>query len=353
MLLGCAGFSWSCGDDVVADPATTSAGPGSGGGQGGAGGTTGTAGQGGAGGAPVPPEITAACEALAEPFCTGIFNCLDFVAQTYFADEAECEARRTKGCERAFMASGSDAMSTAAMLQTCAGATPDPTDCPSVIKSFYHGPDWVGFPSECFFTGDAADGAACKIGADCQSGICGGYEGTTALCGTCQPQLAEGDPCMGPCAPGLACANGTCTVLGDVGAMCNTDFDCLIDSWCDNGSCAALLDTGGACDPMGAVYCDFDNPVCNNVTNQCEATAPFAMVGGACWVQMDGSLNLCSDSACQINAVTGMGTCIETAEEGEPCMPANNLWGYQSNCAFPLLCFGGTCQYFGDVLECQ
>jgi len=357
-------FSWlfatlflvGCGDD---DPVSGTGGSGNAGGS--TGGVGGNAGDGGMGGTPVggggagggevtvPKAYEDACQALHEKSCAEIFACFPGRAISDFGTEANCISERVEACVRLYRPE-LDVQDVTA----CTAAIPT-GDCDFTLRLFFEGKAMDGLPPACHYTGDAADGAPCELGFECQSGFCAGYEGDALLCGVCTAPAGEGDPCDGTCEVGLACINGTCADLGGVGDPCDADDPCWTTLRCDAGQCAALIADGQACDTNvpGPGQCDWESSVCNKVTGLCEALAPPVAVGGACFIQADGTVILCDDSLCQVNVATGEGTCIAAKEEGDACSPANNILFQGSDCAPPTLCFDGTCQYVGDILVCE
>lgn len=119
--------------------------------------------------------------------------------------------------------------------------------------------DWVDCENECqFYYGEAVEGETCQIYghrmSTCALRLACGVDGICRL--PCEvPTIGElGHRCgvewgvLGtPCAAGLVCDEGVCTVGREFGASCGPGSPCGVDLWCDNSTCVGLVEPGGAC----------------------------------------------------------------------------------------------------------
>jgi hypothetical protein len=87
--------------------------------------------------------------------------------------------------------------------------------------------------------------------------------------------------------------------------------------------------TANTCDPTTDPTCDPAPYECSSVSNKCEGLH-FVAIGEAC----DQNARYCSGGA-----VCGpTGTCVQQADDGEPCDPSQSL-----NCLWPYSCQGNFC----------
>lgn len=330
----------ACGDSGETGGGGSGAGEDGGGGATGGGGSTSTGGN-----DAVPAAHVAACEAQETLICEKFFECgSSGLGEHYYGDVAGCVADRAALCVTLYRPDGA----TAEDIDACTAALGDPT-CDDFVRYYYDGLGWTGYPEECVYRGERAEGEACETLEQCASGICS-FE--TDGCGVCEPEPGEGDTCSSSCALGLSCIDGTCIVLGDVGDTCDPLTPCHSASWCDGGTCAEVLREGDACDPDN-VGCSYQFPVCSPLDPVCAANGPAAEVGEPCWVAEDGSFNLCHDAHCEISAATGEGTCVVTAEVGEECRNTGDIVFSRSTCDVGLLCVAGSCVAVGEFLSCD
>jgi hypothetical protein len=173
-------------------------------------------------------------------------------------------------------------------------------------------------------SGTQALAAACRIDAECQTGMsCVGF--TTTADGTCQtPPI--GSPCgHAPvadggafptnatlaynveCAGGGRCTNGTCVAAKALGAACTLDSECSPALACHLGKCSSAGRTGlgTTCtqvkDCKDGLYCTTPNG--SNVTGTCEtqksaatpcSTTIFHECAGDCTVAMGSTTGSCT-----------------------------------------------------------
>jgi len=337
VLLGC--------DSEETTAGTGGSGAGDPGGSGGVGGSGGEGGSGGSGGTVVPQAFSDACAVLHAKRCEGLEACLATLAEATEGPADDCVARWQAACERMYRP-GLDP----ADLLACADALA--TDCDSVVRyEFGLGPMHAlvnpATPPACSFTGELPDGSDCELGHACQSGFCH-YPDLAATCGTCTQPPAKGDPCIAGCGHGLWCIEGTCVAPGELGDPCEEPGQpCHPDLWCDEGTCDHRVAAGAPC-VVNAPACSLGDLVCNAETDLCEPWGPSQPVGGACGYQPDGSAQLCVSSVCE--ATTG--SCVPLKQHGEPCTQGT-YWFIPTDCALPLACIDGTCQYDGDVMRCD
>ncbi|MFS8069978.1 MAG: hypothetical protein ACMG6S_26740, partial [Byssovorax sp.] len=205
--------------------------------------------------------------------------------------------------------------------------------------------------------GSLATGAACDIGAQCQSGNCtsrdscgfcvdesklGDACGPTALCvgwrdqctdGVCvEVGLAEGSACQetkgsSDCLSSLYCLNGTCIPRLQVGDLCDADGylpACPEDTRCVASVCQQVKEAheGEACD-VGPVYCTGEGLFCDGET--CRRPRTGAPAGSSCFQDFCGEGLICATY-----------TCAVPRNAGEAC-------DYTEACAAGLACiYGGS-----------
>jgi hypothetical protein len=183
-------------------------------------------------------------------------------------------------------------------------------------------------------TGTVANGAACAVPGQCQSGFCAILP--TSACGVCAPQPAAGDSCaqVSTCGPGLVCTTDTqtCVVLGGQGAPCGMGAPCGAGLSCVGanasqgtlGMCLpAVAQAGATCDPTGqaAAGCDRNQLLtCNTQMKQCAALT-VAAAGQPCGTNdVANQTALCSANGVCTGASAGMpGSCTAAAADGSPC----------------------------------
>ena len=179
----------------------------------------------------------------------------------------------------------------------------------------------------------AASGEPCISG---RSESCAG----TALCVVgeegprCSPGVTLGGKCTGelPCAPGTRCVNGTCGVVAEPGASCNSNAQCPFGRYCGEG-CVPRPSLGESCDDESvgetrAARCI--EGICVDGTCQLgseevscavEPGSPFAPCEGYC---ADGSCapSKASGDTCSDDAECESGLeCREGGEGDATCQP--------------------------------
>jgi hypothetical protein len=213
-------------------------------------------------------------------------------------------------------------------------------------------------------------GAPCWSEVDCGGGMC---QLDTSCAGHCVAYAAEGEPCRGPCAPGLLCAwvdpsspQPTCTRPSRGGGPC----PCAAGFYCDYGqtppggpvtltpackaqhadgfcnapdecapgyactgspsACVPYVGTGGAC---GATAVCGMGSYCDPMGGSC---APLPDLGDACVLSRDGTTAAlqCLRGRCDRY---GTKKCVEPKADGEPCASMDECAGYcdmaQARCA--------------------
>lgn len=169
---------------------------------------------------------------------------------------------------------------------------------------------WLYGPEVCddVFIGVVADGGACFVASDCQSGRCVAPACGAACCaGTCASTVAPGEVGQacgnGKCVAGAYCDGGTCLAFVPGGGTCTDTFYCASGFGCRNGVCVDFPDRGEAC--VG--YCAGFGDRCDVATLTC---VPKQGLGGAC----------SSKDHCQDPLYCGTGTCRAPAPAGGMCM---------------------------------
>ncbi|MGC4121001.1 MAG: Dickkopf N-terminal cysteine-rich domain-containing protein [Myxococcales bacterium] len=164
-------------------------------------------------------------------------------------------------------------------------------------------------PCRSILVGKVAQGAACDIPEECAPGLYCRFTSTTV--GTCEPVVAEGQPCQ----PDLE--------------------TCMPGTWC-----FTVVDGG--------------TPVCRGLPGLGESCSGYCAVGrcvgGVCTdVPLPGDGQPCSDQGCSDGlgcagrTDAGPGTCRPLATQGEACNGANPPCGECLSCSQSS---GGTCQKY-------
>jgi hypothetical protein len=205
------------------------------------------------------------------------------------------------------------------------------------------------------WTGTLADGAACRLDAECASEQC-----VAPVCdpfveccaGTCTPRdipaqsSQAGGPCWTnwECALGMFCAPairtagtmGTCRVLVAEGEPCDSPFDCQEDLVCrgwgtvgDVGACGRAPATGAACEPSEFDACDDLRDHCSLVTLACERRIP---VGESC-----DSFTTYGECVAYGYCTAGGGCAPLPAQAGQACAES-------FDCLGQLACVGSVCE---------
>jgi len=305
---------------------------------------------------PAGPSAAQACESYARADCARRSACTNgfFIARVY-GDLATCERRVREGCATALGARGTG--QTPAGAQACAAALPS-VACVDLLNG-------DNPPAACATpTGTLTMGAACRFGAQCQSGWCAVPWGTN--CGTCASRPTAGASCNGPGAQlgcgggGLTCAGetatspGTCVALGARGALCDLTHPCGAGLSCTPVALAAMRRTcepavsmvGAACGGASTPGCDGAlGLACNTMTRTCQAITAAAP-GAACGLLDDGSFAACANGGdCEgYSLMNPRGTCRASAADGAACDRRQGPY-----CRTPASCVGadagtaGTC----------
>lgn len=256
----------------------------------------------------------AACALLASARCSRLASCSPTAVQLRYGDEPTCEALVKAVCLAAVAApsSGQTAASQAECAQAISG-----WDCSAYV-------DNQSPPPACAQkSGALANGAACGLAAQCQSGFCAIAPGDG--CGVCADAPNPGDSCarLISCGMTLVCASATstCATFALVGAACGPGQPCTAGYACVGanartgaaGTCEPQASTlNGACSFSGA-GCDlFAGLTCNEATSQC-GTAQVAAEGFAC------GLVAGQNASCAASGQCVAGTCVAGRPIGAPC----------------------------------
>jgi hypothetical protein len=281
------------------------------------------------GGAPGGPvDAGSGCERYAATICNKL-SCFPELPNVTYGDTATCIERTRLACEPTLKVSGTGL--TVAKLDACSAGYAA-LACQSIL--------YGEVPSACEVTGTFADGAACGIGHQCQSGYC---KMTNDNCGVCAVRSAVGGSCgsSADCLSASFCNLGTCTALGVEGAACHSNKPCHVSLDCKAGTCTKSLTTAGAacdaststsasssCDISAALYCDSKTSVCTKMQT--------ATAGNPCG-SVNGVLTLCITSLCKYST-DGSGTCVAFAADGAACNEAESVF-----CQPPASCVSGVC----------
>jgi len=212
----------------------------------------------------------------------------------------------------------------ASCLTSCA----NDGDC---LSSYYCAGDFTCQPKK-------AQGQACSIDNECQTGFCadgvccdGGCGGPCRQCnlagsvGTCVNHAALTDP-EGGCAPYY------CDGAGNCDTTCATDADCGPGHWCNGTQCEVQKDNGTAC----------------TAGNQCTSGFCNAQDGVCCNSECGALCESCATGTCEViafgqdpdNECTGSGTCGGFCNGSRACVFPPNT----TDC--------GTCQRCNGAGSC-
>ena len=222
-------------------------------------------------------------------------------------------------------------------------------------------------------TGAVANGGTCWGDDECLGGVC-----VAPDCGgTCTPYASPGDACVPTGGtPAMTCdpsvhycaADGTCQHLGQKGAACAGDGECIFDYACVAGKCSdpPRLHPGDVCGTnlppcADGQYCD-ETGVCAPLLAagepcvRLDACKPgLACAGGTCATWLDAGA-MCDANAVNTGTATGCPateTCTDGAcvTGGNPKVGPAASCGQDVDCADGLYCRteGGYCDYVGGV----
>ncbi|MBN2574513.1 MAG: hypothetical protein JXP73_08095 [Deltaproteobacteria bacterium] len=139
--------------------------------------------------------------------------------------------------------------------------------------------------------GTFCSGSSSSADSPCDSVYGSGSSGTKQVGEKCDfdNDCAGGTEGKATCEYDFDSGVGTCKALGEVGAPCESTFDCVDSAYCDYDSdlCAARVAAGGAC-TLGSEC--LDGYYCPSGTNQCTAQKEN---GAACT-----SFSECRSSTC-------------------------------------------------------
>jgi hypothetical protein len=289
---------------------------------------------------PPSARYQAVCAGWAQRECTAAAGCaLAILAR--WEDTAQCVARETLSCE--LQAADPDVSFDSARVAGC--TFPDGcAGAPGMLSA----PDSAGL---CLSAGKAPLGAPCIWNSACASGECTysyGFDGTKAVCGTCQA------PVRCACTPNQEClvrdGGFECATLPDAGDPCGAPLFS-----CNDAQCVAFGDAGeGLCTPLPTVTvgmpCDTGGPLCISsgselycdATSHCRAYTP-ADYGAPCTASTGGEGGLCIGAGWCDSMATGV--CQPPSADGDPC---DDLL---VPCLAPARCVSGSC-VFPSLASC-
>jgi hypothetical protein len=295
-----------------------------------------------------------ACADNAHQRCTRLQTCSATDVQIRYGSESACETGETASCLSTFTAPSNG--KTAAHVEACAQAYPG-WSCTDYLND-------ENIPPDCQQqTGPFANGTACVVSGQCQTGFCALAPG--AACGTCTALPAAGDSCaaLTTCGAGLTCTSDTmtCVVLAAQGAACGKGAPCGAGLSCvgadaatsTKGTCQSAVETSGAaCDPTlkTGPGCDRNaGLVCNGTSKTCQAVV-VAAAGQPCGDVSNQTAYCSTEGACKGASGSTPGVCTAAAAEGAACDT-----GSGTDCITPGRCVGangdagitGTCEYAG------
>lgn len=260
---------------------------------------------------------TSPCARLAEAFCARLSTCAPAAlsngltgGRAVGADR--CVARVTLACEG--WRATPDLGATAAQVDACR-AEVAAASCGEVgWRYFTDGPVCDAWPR-----GRRTVGAACRLGAQCDSGQCS--YGRDRACGTC--------------------SSGVSGFTQRVGEACDSRRFCRYWLNCEDGRCAERAGEGAPC--TGDGDCDPSRGLgCNRTAGRC-VRRPVAPAGGACLSQIvfdpaNPVSAMCEeDHVCRNRNDFGQGRCMPLADDGAACE------SYEPSCAYPARCQAGRC----------
>jgi len=263
---------------------------------------------------------TQACADISNAVCAKIEACAPAAISAIYGDTTTCATRTASTCNAALA------------LKNTGDEAGNVEDCSKAYGSLSC-TDALGntLPKECAHKpGPLGDGTTCGTAGQCKSGVC---QFDTTGCGKCIEPVAAGSNCTATsdCQSGLVCAPSSdtaavCIAPAGNGGTCSTKLPvvpCQAGLVCDNGKCAAPLAAGSACDPtVQPTLCDQANGYfCTPRGTRC-ILAIAATTGQACGYDVQtGDYSYCAGSGfCgNVDAQTGMGTCVAPAPDNGAC----------------------------------
>ncbi len=183
------------------------------------------------------------------------------------------------------------------------------------------------------FTGTIADGSACFINEECESGYCD----TDAECpGTCMAAVLEGDGCetTDECETGAKCVLGECTFFTasvTEGGACDPDEDWCADGlFChpDTEECTGRLSAGEDCDGMADLECE-SGTMCigmGGTQATCVELTIMESVDDVCSYNDGDICAMYNDLVCALDDFQNFtGTCQISAKLDDMCFDSENL----------------------------
>ncbi len=279
-----------------------------------------------------PLDPGQACDAVATAMCDKLNQCAPTELLTLYGDHATCLARIKVVCLPMMSAPGSK--TTPESAQQCA----DGIRTGTCDIYFAH-----GLPATCLGSpGTLADGAACAVGAQCESTYCQVAHGSS--CGVCARRASAAGACTeeAGCASGLTCAGGSCVAFGGIGSACGAKQPCRRDLICRNATCGKPLEAGQPCDPLrqecnmvAGLYCG-KSKLCGQ--------ASTAKAGEACGLFASNGVAVCTGGATCTNMLAS-GLCQAPAPDGAACDAQKG-----PACMAPADCVGGVCKIADPAL---
>ena len=275
----------------------------------------GSAGNGGTGAAGNDPD--AACDALVAASCAKSAQCVPYILNATYGDDATCRARAKIECLTSVALPGS-------------GATPDAiTSCAQALP----GSSCAGAPPACAPAGQLADGTSCSSSVQCKNGLC--QKTNAATCGVCKAQVALGAVCSVPsdCAGAdVTCSAGICAQRPTAGAACSANLSCASGLTCvgSPGKCAQYAKLGEQCGGAGSAGpgCNpFEGSIC--ISHICTQVL-YATAGQKCGF-IGNSFTACAKGDC-----TPANVCAAVKADGDACGPGDA-------CLAPASCISGHC----------
>lgn len=295
-----------------------------------------------------------ACADNAHQRCTRLQACSATDLQLRYGSESACETGEAGSCMLT-LAQPSNGK-TVAHVEACAQAYAG-WSCTDYLND-------QNIPTGCQqATGPFANGAACAVSGQCQTGFCAIAPG--AACGTCAAVPQAGASCaqLTACAPGFTCTTDTktCVVFAAQGAACGRGAPCGAGLSCVGadattgvmGTCQRAVETSGAaCDPTlkTGPGCDRNaGLVCNGMSKTCQAVV-LASAGQPCGDVNHQTAYCSAEGTCTGASAAAPGTCTAAATAGAACDQASG-----TSCVSPGRCVGsvsdagitGTCEYAG------
>lgn len=210
-------------------------------------------------------------------------------------------------------------------------------------------------PCAGLFTGTLAEGATCRVTAECAGELECVIDFSTCMSGCCQgscvsfPRVELGGSCAeagSKCAAGSFCstatsvptcvpqlgAGSTCTAAG----QCSPELLCQLGSSSGSGTCRVLPEPGEMCDPTDGLCVDNDT-YCDPVSSTCATRkSPDASCAAGLRSECNG-YSVCVDGRCQPIPAPGE-TCTEALGclHGEGCIVGHCYARTHEVCPLPM-----------------